>query len=63
MAGLSTWAWLQLFWGCHESAPPFERRCWPDGGCLLEQHQVLVDGFSIMRGAFLSFAKARSGNG
>lgn len=48
-----------MFWGCHDSAPPFGRQAWPDGGAFLAQYQLVVDVLTAMRGIFNRYARQR----
>jgi len=50
-----------LFLGCHEhNGWGYQRMNWPDGGAFLEQENLLVEAFRVIRGEIVAIQKSEA---
>jgi hypothetical protein len=52
------WIWLDVFDHCHEAGQTLNRIAWPDNGAYLEQDNLLVQVFDIVRDEGVSAIEA-----
>jgi len=50
VGGVCLEIWFDAFYQCHEnSSSGLMRMCWPDGRCYLEQENLVVEMFALIR--------------